>query len=113
MTSVKDYISLPSGNHIPIIGLGTWDLVEDELKQALNEALSIGYRHIDTSYMHGNESTIGCVIRDWLESKRLKRKDLFVTSKVKYKEIELKTKSFACRFFFSFHQQECRRMQKE
>lgn len=82
MTAVKDYILLSSGNKMPIIGLGTWGLVEEELRRVLDQALTLGYKHIDTAFMHGNEGTIGLVIRDWLESKRLKRKELFITSKV-------------------------------
>jgi diketogulonate reductase-like aldo/keto reductase len=84
MTSVRDYILLPSGTRMPIVGLGTWGLVGDELKGILESALSIGYKHIDTAYMHFNEDVIGFVLREWLESKRLRRKDLFVTSKVSH-----------------------------
>ncbi|OXA61037.1 Alcohol dehydrogenase [NADP(+)] [Folsomia candida] len=62
--------------------LGTWDLVGEELEAVLNTALTIGYRHIDTAFMHCNEQSIGRVIRDWLESKRVKRKELFITSKL-------------------------------
>jgi diketogulonate reductase-like aldo/keto reductase len=82
MSAIRDYISLPSGDRIPVIGLGTWDLFEDELIVVLNQALTLGYRHVDTAFMHGNEIGIGLVLREWLENKRLKRKDLFITSKV-------------------------------
>ena len=43
-----------------------------------NNKLSAGYRHVDTANMYGNEDQIGKVLRD---SKILKRKDVFVTSK--------------------------------
>jgi diketogulonate reductase-like aldo/keto reductase len=74
-------IKLHNGVEIPTIGLGTWMMTkEDEVKEAIPAALDIGYRHIDTAWIYGNEHLIG----DALESvkKDYKREDLFITSKV-------------------------------
>lgn len=54
----------------------------DALKEALDYALFVGYRHIDTAVNYGNENEIGQVIDDRLRAGKLNRKDLFITSKV-------------------------------
>lgn len=55
---------------------------DEEVKLALNWALEAGYRHIDTAYAYLNEGAIGDVIQDWLKSGKLKREELFITTKV-------------------------------
>lgn len=52
------------------------------MKEAVNAALKAGYRHIDTAYLYQNEAAIGQVIEDWITSGRIKREELFVTTKV-------------------------------
>lgn len=42
----------------------------------------MGYRHIDTSSLYGNEDIIGSVVKNWTKSKKLNRKDLFITTKL-------------------------------
>lgn len=54
----------------------------DALKSALDYALFLGYRHIDTALSYENEAAIGEVINDRIRSGKLSRKELFVTSKV-------------------------------
>jgi diketogulonate reductase-like aldo/keto reductase len=49
----------------------------------VNEALEAGYRMIDTAYVYKNEAAIGKVLKEWLESGKIKREDIFITSKVK------------------------------
>ena len=53
-----------------------------ELKLAVNKALDLGYRHFDTAYFYQNENCLGEVLKEWLDSGRVKRKDLFITSKL-------------------------------
>ncbi len=67
---------LADGNEIPKIGLGTWKLRGRECAETVEAALEIGYNHIDTAEMYGNESVIGEVIEDH------DRENLFITSKV-------------------------------
>ena len=46
-------------------------------------ALEAGYRHIDTAYLYRNESIIGDVLQDWFERGRIRREEIFITTKVK------------------------------
>ena len=55
----------------------------DDLKQAIHMALEAGYRHIDTAYLYRNESIIGDVLQDWFERGRIRREEIFITTKVK------------------------------
>lgn len=55
---------------------------EEQLTTALNKALELGYRHIDTAYIYQNESVIGKVLKEWFSSGKLKRSDLFITTKL-------------------------------
>jgi len=45
-------------------------------------ALEAGYRHIDTAYIYQNESIIGDVLQEWIQGRRIKREDIFITTKV-------------------------------
>lgn len=67
---------------MPIVGFGTWGIFDEQLKAAVDTALSVGYRHFDTAFFHGNEETIGDTISDWIEQGKVTRSDLFITSKV-------------------------------
>lgn len=48
----------------------------------MEEALKAGYRHIDTAFAYGNEHVIGKVINRWISSGKIKREDLFITTKL-------------------------------
>nr|XP_008192480.2 PREDICTED: 1,5-anhydro-D-fructose reductase [Tribolium castaneum] len=77
------YLNLPGGLKMPALGLGTWQARDrDELIDALNCALELGYRHIDTAYIYENEEIIGDVLKEWFTSGKLKREDLFITTKL-------------------------------
>jgi alcohol dehydrogenase (NADP+) len=52
------------------------------VQTALDTALELGYRHIDTAWVYENESAIGQVLKKWLSSGKLAREDLFVTTKL-------------------------------
>ena len=71
-------MKLASGYKIPILGLGTWQLTGRKCREAVKKAIEIGYRHIDTAWIYGNQKEVGEAIK---ESKG-KREKLFVTSKV-------------------------------
>lgn len=45
-------------------------------------ALETGYRHIDTAFYYRNERIIGNVLKEWFDSGKLKREDVFVTTKL-------------------------------
>ncbi|KHJ91164.1 oxidoreductase, aldo/keto reductase family protein [Oesophagostomum dentatum] len=80
-----EVIKLSTGASMPILGLGTWlSSDEDELTVALKAALDDGYRLIDTAFIYRNERVIGNVLREYFDSGRLKRSDIFITSKLPY-----------------------------
>lgn len=71
-----------NGDKIPAVGLGTWRAPDSEVESALNIALEIGYRHIDCAPVYGNEKVIGKVFNEWISSGRIRREDLFITTKL-------------------------------
>jgi 2,5-diketo-D-gluconate reductase B len=66
------------GISLPRLGLGTFRMEGDVCRAAVESALGLGYRHIDTAEMYGNEDAIGAA----LATSRVARKDLHVTTKV-------------------------------
>ncbi|WP_156686507.1 aldo/keto reductase [Mycobacterium sp. Marseille-P9652] len=71
-------IELNDGHRIPQLGFGVFQIPPDETAAAVKLALDIGYRHIDTAEMYGNEKEVGQGIRD----SGLDRSEVFVTSKL-------------------------------
>ena len=67
-----------SGARIPLIGLGTWDLRGKACASMVEEALRLGYRHIDTAAMYRNEEAVGKGLR----ASGIGRDDVFITTKV-------------------------------
>ena len=65
---------------MPKLGLGTWPLAGAEGQAAVESALAMGYRHIDTAEMYGNEEVVGAGIA----AGGVPRGELFVTTKVWY-----------------------------
>jgi len=63
---------------MPVVGLGTWDLRGRACFEAVQAALQLGYRHIDTAEMYANEEEIGRAIA----RSGIARKELFITTKV-------------------------------
>ena len=77
MTEVPS-ITLNDGNAIPQLGFGVYQIPPEETARAVERALEIGYRHIDTAEMYGNERPVGEAVR----ASGLDRGDVFVTSKL-------------------------------
>ena len=75
---LNETYTLANGVKIPKLGLGTWMIANDKAAQAVKDAVSIGYRHIDTAQAYDNESGVG----DGIRSCGVKREDLFVTTKL-------------------------------
>ncbi|NGX62688.1 MAG: 2,5-diketo-D-gluconic acid reductase A [Candidatus Anoxychlamydiales bacterium] len=68
---------LNDGNEIPMIGIGTWQLTEQEIGiNALKYALKIGYTHIDTADIYGNQD----IVKEAIKGKN--REKLYITSKL-------------------------------
>jgi 2,5-diketo-D-gluconate reductase A len=64
---------------MPVVGFGTWRMRHDNAYQAVLEALSAGYRHIDTATMYANEGDVGRAVRD----SGLDRSEIFITTKIR------------------------------
>jgi 2,5-diketo-D-gluconate reductase A len=71
-------ITLNNGIDIPQLGFGVFQIDPSETRAATLKALEVGYRHIDTAEMYGNEKEVGEAVRD----SGLAREEIFVTSKL-------------------------------
>ncbi|MEU5942414.1 aldo/keto reductase [Micromonospora sp. NPDC047548] len=71
-------IPLNDGNTIPQLGFGVFQIAPKDTAEAVGRALEVGYRHIDTAEMYGNEAEVGEAIR----TSGLDRGEVFVTSKL-------------------------------
>lgn len=67
---------LNDGTSIPQLGLGLWRVPTEDTERVVTEALDLGYTHIDTAQMYGNEAGVGAAI------KALPRDEVFVTTKL-------------------------------
>ncbi len=67
-----------NGARIPLVGLGTWDLRGKACARMVEEAIRLGYRHIDTAAMYGNETDVG----EGLRASGIPRDEVFITTKV-------------------------------
>lgn len=67
---------------MPQIGLGTVEANDDELRKSVRVALETGYRAIDTAYVYLNEKAIGDELQDWFSKGKIKREEVFVTTKL-------------------------------
>lgn len=76
------YVTLNDGNQMPILGLGTWTLKGQTCEDSVYHALKTGYRLIDTARYYGNEKDVGRGIQRAIEEGFVKRKEIFVTSKI-------------------------------
>lgn len=72
-----EYVSFNT-QKIPALGFGTWQLRDREAAKAVETALKIGYRHIDTAQVYENESDVG----DGIKAADVARNDVFLTTKV-------------------------------
>ncbi|MGP3708238.1 aldo/keto reductase [Gordonia paraffinivorans] len=71
-------ITLNNGVSIPQLGFGVWQVPPEDTRAAVATALEVGYRHIDTAEMYGNEKGVGEAIRE----SGLSRDEVFITSKL-------------------------------
>jgi 2,5-diketo-D-gluconate reductase A len=71
-------LSLNDGHDIPQLGYGVFKVPPADTERAVSEALELGYRHIDTAAIYGNEEGVGAAIA----SSGIPRDELFVTTKL-------------------------------
>lgn len=72
------YTTLSNGVKMPMIGYGVYQVTQDECERCVTDALSVGYRSIDTAQSYFNEEQVGLA----LDNSDVDRKDIFLTTKV-------------------------------
>ncbi|KAK6760465.1 hypothetical protein RB195_021797 [Necator americanus] len=82
MTVGGPTITLSNGVEMPQVGLGTWQSTPAEVKAAVIAAVEAGYRLIDTATVYANEGAIGEAILELIEAGKIKREELFITTKL-------------------------------
>lgn len=82
---------LKTGDEIPVIAYGTWDIAEENVGENVEIALKAGYDHIDTAEGYHNEAGIGEVLENY------KREELFITSKVLPSNLNYESVIKACK----------------
>lgn len=79
ITDITSSIELSNGSFLPMLGFGTWKLAEgEEVRQAVDAALKVGYRHIDTAAAYENEKGVG----EAIQRSGVDRDEIFLTTKV-------------------------------
>jgi 2,5-diketo-D-gluconate reductase A len=71
-------VTLNSGVEMPILGFGVFQIPAEDTERAVSDALSVGYRHLDTAASYGNEEAVGRAIKN----SGIPREELFVTTKL-------------------------------
>lgn len=72
------HVVLNNGVKMPILGFGVFQIPASETKQAVLDAIQVGYRHIDTAQSYANEKEVG----EAIAASGIPREEFFVTSKV-------------------------------
>jgi 2,5-diketo-D-gluconate reductase A len=75
---VAPSITLNDAKAIPQLGFGVFQIPPHETRRAVMDALEVGYRHIDTAEMYGNELAVGEAVR----ASGLDRSEVYITSKL-------------------------------
>ena len=73
-----EYVTLNNGVKMPILGYGVYQVTQDECERCVLDALSVGYRSIDTAQSYFNEEQVGSAI----QKSGVPREDIFLTTKV-------------------------------
>ncbi len=75
---LEETYKLANGVEIPKLGLGTWLIDDNDVVQAVKDAVAVGYRHIDTAQAYGNEAGVG----EAIEASGVDRDEIFLTTKL-------------------------------
>ncbi|CAL8469697.1 g9238 [Coccomyxa elongata] len=101
---VKDYqfVDVPkgkleNGQEIPLLGIGTWQAEPGVVGKAVENALKLGYRHVDCAAMYENQAEIGDALHKIFKEGRIKRDDVWITSKLHNKDHDPERVPEACK----------------
>lgn len=78
----KKTVTLNSGYDMPILGLSTYSLSDNEAENSTYWALKAGFRLIDTAKIYGNEAAVGRGLQRAINDGIVKREDVFITTKM-------------------------------
>lgn len=84
-------VTLPGDVVMPMVGFGTWPMRGHQACEAVQRALRVGYRHVDTATMYANEDEVGHALRD----SGLPRGEVFLTTKLRASDAEQAEKVLA------------------
>ncbi len=73
-----EYVTLNNGIKMPVLGYGVYQVSNEECERCVLDAISVGYRSIDTAQAYGNEEAVGNAIKKC----GVPRGELFITTKV-------------------------------
>jgi diketogulonate reductase-like aldo/keto reductase len=90
--SLSSTITLNNGVHMPVLGLGVFQIPDETAYGVVTKALEIGYRHIDTAAYYQNEAGVGRAVRE----NGLSRDEVFVTTKLWYTDFGYRQTMSAC-----------------
>lgn len=76
---LTDRLEIAPGVEIPQLGLGVFQIVPDQVQPVVEDALEVGYRHVDTAAAYNNETGVGAALR----ASGLDREEVFVTTKLR------------------------------
>lgn len=79
---LEEFYKLKNNQRIPKVALGTWQTPNDVAKTAVEAAIKVGYKHIDTAVAYENEEGVGAGIKTALVETGIHRDSIFVTSKI-------------------------------
>ncbi|UIZ92694.1 aldo/keto reductase [Corynebacterium sp. CNCTC7651] len=74
--------TLNDGYDFPLLGLGTYKLKPEETERIVRTAIELGYRHIDTASLYGNEVEVGKAVNAAIAAGDVTREELFITTKL-------------------------------
>jgi D-xylose reductase len=75
-------LKFATDSQMPVLGLGMWKVEQSAAPSLVEEAVRAGWRHFDCASDYGNEAEVGAGLQNVLQSKAVRREDLWVTSKL-------------------------------
>ncbi|KAF2076741.1 hypothetical protein CYY_001930 [Polysphondylium violaceum] len=87
MLRITSTVALNNGVKMPLFGLGTYELQSADMDKIITSAIvDNGYIHIDTASAYRNEEAIGAALKKIFQQGKIKREDIFITSKANTRE---------------------------
>lgn len=82
VTDTQTHLVLTTGDKMPMLGVGLWQLSKENTTNVVYNAIKLGYRMLDSAEVYGNEAETGLAIEKAIGEGIVKREDLFVVSKL-------------------------------